>query len=126
MRDNDAKINLGKSVYKAVENVNTILRSALLGKDYRDQKGIDKLMSEQLDGSKNEYGWNKAKLGANAILSVSMAICRAAAAAQNIPLYSYLNKLLSPKYQKQHFALPCPAFNVINGGKHGGNQLAMQ
>jgi enolase len=46
MRDNDAKINLGKSVYKAVENVNTILRSALLGKDYRDQKGIDKLMSE--------------------------------------------------------------------------------
>ncbi len=79
-----------------------------------------------MDGSKNEYGWNKAKLGANAILAVSMAICRAAAAAHKIPLYSYINKQLLPKYQKQQFILPCPAFNVINGGKHGGNELAMQ
>lgn len=77
-------------------------------------------MSEQLDGQKNEYGYNKSKLGANAILSVSMAICRAAAQCENIPLYEYINKLVSAKYERK-LILPCPAFNVINGGKHAGN-----
>lgn len=77
------------------------------------------LMIEKLDGSKSEYGWNKAKLGANAILAVSMAICTAAAAGQNIPLFAYIRQLVGDK--SSNYLLPCPAFNVINGGKHGGN-----
>lgn len=82
-------------------------------------------MYEELDGSKNEYGWSKSKLGANAILSVSVAICKAAAAAYSLPVYEYIRKLYGEDEQKQ-FTLPVPAFNVINGGKHGGNELAMQ
>lgn len=82
-------------------------------------------MVEVLDGSKNEYGWCKSKLGANAILGVSMAVCRAAAASHSIPLYAYIRSLLKDT-DEEYYRLPCPAFNVINGGKHGGNELAMQ
>jgi enolase len=80
-------------------------------------------MVETLDGSQNEWGWVKSKLGANGILAVSMALARAGAAATGIPLYTYLAKLGGKKTDK--FILPVPSFNVINGGKHAGNKLAM-
>ncbi|CAJ1344662.1 unnamed protein product, partial [Effrenium voratum] len=81
LRDGDKGRLLGKGVLKAVENVNSLIAPKLLGMDVRDQKKIDEVMVQELDGSKNEWGWSKAKLGANAILAVSMAVCRAGAAA---------------------------------------------
>ncbi|GFY82706.1 enolase [Actinidia rufa] len=78
---------LGKGVSKAVENVNAIIAPALIGKDPRDQVAIDNFMVQQLDGTVNEWGWCKQKLGANAILAVSLAVCKAGASVQNIPLY---------------------------------------
>lgn len=83
-------------------------------------------MIQKLDGSKNDFGWSKGKLGANAILSVSLAIARAGASAQKIPLYRYLNNLSQNKVKGNKFVLPVPSFNVINGGKHAGNGLAFQ
>lgn len=82
-------------------------------------------MVEQLDGTKNEYGWVKKKLGANAILPVSMAITRAGAHEENMPLYKYIAEL-SGNSARDKFTLPIPSFNVINGGKHAGNTLAFQ
>lgn len=86
-------------------------------------------MVQKLDGSQNQFGWCKNKLGANAILAVSLAIARAGAAARRLPLYEHLHTLT--KESKLHpgkdkMILPCPSLNVINGGKHGGNGLAMQ
>merc|ERR1740129_890577 len=92
--------------------------------DVREQAGIDKKMVEQMDGSKNEWGWSKSKLGANAILAVSMAICRAGAAASEMPLYAYIAKISGKPTDK--FVMPVPSFNVINGGSHAGNRLACQ
>merc|ERR1712032_1326061 len=86
--------------------------------------GIDKLMVEELDGSKNEWGWSKAKIGANAILAVSMAVCRAGAAAREMPLYQYIAHISGKPTDK--FVMPVPPFNVINGGSHAGNRLACQ
>ncbi|KAF4676875.1 phosphopyruvate hydratase eno2 [Perkinsus chesapeaki] len=124
LRDGDKTRFQGKGVLKAVENVEKIIAPALIGKDVTDQAGIDKLMVEELDGTQNEWGWCKAKLGANAILSVSMAVCRAGAAASGMPLYKYIAKLAGKDTEK--FTMPCPCFNVINGGKHAGNRLACQ
>ena len=107
---------MGKGVTKAVENVNTIIAPALIGKDPTDQKLIDDLMI-QLDGTKN-----KGKLGANAILAVSMAVSKAGAAEKDIPLYKHISELAG----NSKLVLPVPAFNVINGGSHAGNKLAMQ
>eukprot|EP00386_Alphamonas_edax_P006868 GDKI01022219.1.p2 GENE.GDKI01022219.1~~GDKI01022219.1.p2 ORF type:complete len:351 (+),score=160.02 GDKI01022219.1:463-1515(+) len=81
-------------------------------------------MVQEIDGTKNEWGWCKSKLGANAILAVSMAVCRAGAAAKKMPLYKYVAHLAGKPTDK--FVLPVPAFNVINGGSHAGNKLAMQ
>lgn len=81
-------------------------------------------MVEQLDGSKNQYGWSKSKLGANAILAVSLALARAGAASNNVPLYQYIAQLSNKRTDK--YVLPVPSLNVINGGKHAGNKLAMQ
>jgi enolase len=107
---------LGKGVEKAVKNVLEIIGPAIVGKDSRDVKALDELM-KSLDGTPN-----KAKLGANAILGVSMAACRAGAAADGVPLYQFLNKLAgSPE-----MVMPVPCFNCINGGIHGGNYLAFQ
>jgi enolase len=78
---------MGKGVSKAVNNVNTIIAPALVGKDPTDQSGIDLFMVRELDGTQNEWGWPKAKLGANAILSVSLAVCKAGAGVKKIPLY---------------------------------------
>lgn len=80
-------------------------------------------MVEELDGSKNEWGWSKAKLGANAILAVSLALARAGAAYEKIPLYRYIARLAGRS--ETEFVLPVPALNVINGGSHAGNKLAM-
>ena len=107
---------MGKGVSKAVANVNEIIAPALIGQDPKDQRGIDKIMCD-LDGTDN-----KGKLGANAILAVSMAVCKAGAAELGIPLYKHIAELAgNPK-----LVLPVPSFNVINGGSHAGNKLAIQ
>eukprot|EP00922_Rhytidocystis_sp_ex-Travisia-forbesii_P017103 GHVS01025512.1.p1 GENE.GHVS01025512.1~~GHVS01025512.1.p1 ORF type:complete len:449 (+),score=61.08 GHVS01025512.1:120-1466(+) len=124
LRDKDEKRYLGKGVTKCVENVNKIIAPSLIGKDVTKQKELDRLMVEELDGSKNEWGWSKAKLGANAILAVSMALCRAGAAAEKMPLYEYIAKLAEKCTKKM--IMPVPCFNVLNGGSHAGNKLAMQ
>jgi len=124
LRDNDKSRLMGKGVLKAVSNVNDIIGPKLIGMDVTDQAGIDKIMVEELDGTKNEWGWCKAKLGANAILAVSMAVCRAGAAALEMPLYQYIAKLGGKPMDK--FVMPVPAMNVINGGSHAGNRLACQ
>ncbi|KAJ6331360.1 hypothetical protein OIU76_009858 [Salix suchowensis] len=113
---------LGKGVSKAVGNVNTIIGPALIGKDPTEQTSIDNLMVQQLDGTVNEWGWCKQKLGANAILAVSLAVCKAGAHAKGIPLYKHIANLAG----NNSLVLPVPAFNVINGGSHAGNKLAMQ
>merc|ERR1719221_1944331 len=93
LRDGDKNRLLGKGVLKAVENVNTMIAPKLVGLDVTKQTMIDKLMVETLDGTQNEWGWCKSKLGANAILAVSMAVCRAGAAASRMPLYKYIAEL---------------------------------
>merc|ERR1719160_2256285 len=82
------------------------------------------MMVESIDGSQNEWGWSKSNLGANAILAVSMAVCRAGAASMQMPLYEYIS-LISGKPTNE-FIMPVPSFNVINGGSHAGNRLACQ
>merc|ERR1712226_260600 len=118
MRDKVKSDWLGKGVNNAVNNVNTHIAEALTGKDLDlvNQSAMDQMLIE-LDGTDN-----KSKLGANAILGVSMAIARAASAEQNIPLYKHLANLAG----KSKLLLPVPCFNDINGGSHAGNRLAMQ
>jgi enolase len=113
LRDDDKKTYLGKGVLKAVENVNSKIAPELIGLDPRDQEAIDKLMIE-LDGTPN-----KAKLGANAILGVSMAVAKAAAEFSQLPLYRYLG---GPGAK----TLPCPMMNILNGGKHADNNVDFQ
>ncbi|XP_059451928.1 enolase [Corylus avellana] len=113
---------LGKGVLKAVENVNKIIGPALVGMDPTEQTKIDDYMVQKLDGTVNEWGWCKQKLGANAILAVSLAVCKAGALVKKIPLYQHIANLAGNKT----LVLPVPAFNVINGGSHAGNKLAMQ
>ncbi|GLJ46543.1 hypothetical protein SUGI_0980840 [Cryptomeria japonica] len=113
---------LGKGVSKAVANVNTIIGPVLIGKDPVDQTGIDNFMVQTLDGTQNEWGWCKQKLGANAILAVSLAVCKAGAHVKKIPLYQHIANVAGNK----NLVMPVPAFNVINGGSHAGNKLAMQ
>lgn len=100
---------LGNSVLKAVENVNTTLKEALVGNDY-DQKSLDRFMID-LDGTEK-----KEKIGANAILGVSLAFAWACSNAQNRPLYEYIGEL----YENNNFILPRPMLNIMNGGKHAG------
>ena len=115
LRDGGKRL-LGQGVKKAVKNVNTILNRKLKGLDVTKQEKIDELMID-IDGTKN-----KAKLGANAILGVSMAVTRAGALALGIPLYKYIAQLAETK----KLTLPIPCMNVINGGKHAGNELDFQ
>lgn len=118
MRDKDGQVHHGKGVLKAVENVNKIIAPALVGKpiDETKQADVDKLLNS-LDGTEN-----KSKLGANAILGVSIAMCKAGAARKGVPLYKHIADLAG----NREVMLPVPAFNVINGGSHAGNNLAMQ
>jgi len=124
LRDKDPARYLGKGVLTAVKNVNELIAPKLFGKNVLEQGELDKLMYEELDGSQNEWGWSKEKLGANAILAVSMAICRAGAASKNQPLYQRVAELAGKPTEK--FVMPVPAFNVINGGSHAGNALPCQ
>ena len=124
LRDGDKSRFLGKGVLKAVGNVNTIIAPAIVGKQVGHQQEIDDLMVKTLDGSQNEYGWPKSKLGANAILGVSLAYARATAAAHKTPLYKDLARIAGTAQDK--FILPLPCFNVINGGMHAENKLAFQ
>jgi len=123
LRDGGSRC-MGKGVTKAVANVNDLIAPKLVGLDVTDQAGIDKLMVETLDGTRNDWGWSKSSLGANAILGVSMAVCRAGAAAKQMTLYEYIAQLAKKPSDK--FVMPVPAFNVINGGSHAGNRLACQ
>lgn len=113
LRDGDKGRYLGKGVEKAVNNVNEIIAPELIGLDALDQVGIDSKMIE-LDGTPN-----KAKLGANAILAVSMATARAAAEALDVPLYVYLGGFNAKQ-------LPVPMMNIINGGEHADNNVDVQ
>jgi enolase len=126
LRDGDKSAYMGKGVSKAVQNVNSTISQALKGKSTLNQTEIDEYMVRQLDGSKNEFGWSKNKLGANAILAVSLAVARAGAAAKRLPLYHHIANISGRSNNNGKYILPCPSFNVINGGKHGGNGLAMQ
>ncbi|WP_440953123.1 phosphopyruvate hydratase [Methanococcoides sp. FTZ1] len=112
LRDKDERYN-GKGVLDAVENVNSTIAKELLGMDVRNQREIDELMIA-LDGTDN-----KMNFGANAILGVSMAVAKAAADSLGMPLYRYLGGTNA-------FALPVPTMNVLNGGKHAGNDLSIQ
>ena len=113
LRDEDKDIYLGKGVLKAVHNVNETIFNELVGYDVREQELIDKIMLE-LDGTDN-----KSKLGANAMLAVSMAVAKAAAAASNLPLYRYIGGVNAR-------TLPVPMLNILNGGAHADNSIDFQ
>jgi enolase len=113
LRDNDKKRYLGKGVLKAVANVNEIIALELIGKNPKKQKEIDHLMIK-LDGTKN-----KAKLGANAILGVSLAVAKAAAQDEGVSIFKYLGGDNARR-------LPIPFFNILNGGKHADNNVDIQ
>jgi len=113
LRDNDKKKYVGKGVLKAVKNVNSTIAPLLLGYDVADQTGIDQLMIE-LDGTEN-----KGKLGANAMLAVSMAVAKAAAEEANLPLFRYIGGTNAK-------TLPIPMMNILNGGAHADNKIDFQ
>ncbi len=115
LRDDDKR-----GVSKAIANVNDIIAPKLIGKDPSNQKELDDLMLV-LDGTPN-----KSRLGANAILPVSMAICRAGAAAKKIPLYQHIADIAGFKLQASSFKMPLPSFNILNGGAHAKNELELQ
>jgi len=118
LRDKDGSRYRGKGVLTAVSNINDIIGPALLSMniDCTQQKEVDDILLK-LDGTEN-----KSYLGANAILAVSMACCKAGAAQKGVPLYEHIASLSG----NTNVILPVPAFNVINGGSHAGNKLAMQ
>lgn len=113
LRDNDKKKYVGKGVLKAVKNVNTTIAEALVGMEVSEQAAIDQAMID-LDGTPN-----KAKLGANAILAVSMAVAKAAADEADLPLYRYIGGTNSK-------TLPIPMMNILNGGAHADNKIDFQ
>lgn len=117
LRDKDPERYLGKGVLSAVHNINTHIRDALIGKDAMDQVTLDQIMLD-LDGTEN-----KSKLGANAILAVSLAAAKAAANESGIPLYSHIARLNGSDGQ---FSLPVPMMNIINGGEHADNNVDIQ
>lgn len=120
LRDGDKTRYMGKGVEKAVDNINKIIAPALIGKSVLDQREVDNLMLE-LDGTEN-----KEKLGANAILGVSMAVCRAGALEAKKPLYKYLFEDLKVPNPIGKYSLPTPLMNIINGGEHASNNLDIQ
>ena len=113
LRDNDKKVYMGKGVLKAVSNVNDIIAEQLIGYPVNDQTGIDKKLIE-LDGTEN-----KGKLGANALLAVSMAAAEAAAQESDLPLFRYLGGVNAT-------VLPMPLMNILNGGVHADNKIDYQ
>lgn len=117
LRDKDPERYNGMGVLCAVKNVNTSIKKILLGQEVSQQAVIDEKMLA-LDGSEN-----KINLGANAILGVSLAVCRAAASEKGIPLYQYINEICDMNVKPK---LPIPMFNVLNGGQHSDNGLSIQ
>ena len=113
LRDNDKNRYLGKGVLKAVNNVNTVIKNALINKNIFNQEEIDNILIK-LDGTSN-----KSNLGANAILGVSLACAKAAAKALNIELYEYINK-------EENKSIPTPLMNILNGGAHASNNVDIQ
>jgi len=113
LRDKDAKRYLGKGVLNAVKNVNEVIAPEIVGMEAREQVAIDQTMLA-LDGTET-----KSKLGANAILAVSLAVCKAAAQASNLPLFQYLGGVSAR-------TLPVPMMNIINGGAHADNNVDLQ
>lgn len=113
LRDGDKAFYIGKSVLKAVENVNTTIFNELVGYDVREQELIDKLLLE-IDGTDN-----KSNLGANAMLAVSLAVAKAGAKASNLPLYRYIGGVNAS-------TLPVPMMNILNGGAHADNSIDFQ
>ena len=120
LRDGDKARFNGKGVLKAVNNVNEIIAPRLIGKDVSKQEALDKLMIE-LDGTET-----KSNLGANAILSVSLACAKAAAKAKGIELYQYIRTLVPAFDDEFIYKLPVPMLNVINGGAHADNTIDFQ
>ncbi|XP_025241103.1 alpha-enolase-like, partial [Theropithecus gelada] len=118
LRDSDKTRYMGKGISKAVEHMVKTIAPALVSKklNVTEQEKIDKLLIE-MDGTEN-----KSKFGANAILGVSLAICKASAVEKGVPLYRHIADLAG----NSEVILPIPAFNVINGGSHAGNKLAIQ
>ena len=117
LRDGDTSRYLGKGVLKAVEAVNGRIRDALVGKDALDQRALDAAMLE-LDGTDNKAG-----LGANAILAVSLAAAKAAAIEKGVPLYAHIADLHG---QSGQFRMPVPMMNILNGGEHADNNVDIQ
>uniref|UniRef100_S4RG79 Enolase n=1 Tax=Petromyzon marinus TaxID=7757 RepID=S4RG79_PETMA len=118
LRDDDKGRYLGKDISKAVSHINDTIAPALLSQSFSvvEQEAIDQFMLD-LDGTEN-----KSKFGANAVLGVSLAVCKAGAGEKGVPLYRHIADLAG----NSEVILPVPAFNVINGGSHAGNKLAMQ
>ncbi|MGL5048903.1 MAG: phosphopyruvate hydratase [Shewanella sp.] len=117
LRDGDKSRYLGKGVLTAVANINGVIRAALLGKDATAQAELDQIMID-LDGTEN-----KDKLGANAILAVSLAAAKAAAAFKGIPLYAHIAELNGTPGQ---YSMPVPMMNILNGGEHADNNVDIQ
>ncbi|MCS5581610.1 MAG: phosphopyruvate hydratase [Gammaproteobacteria bacterium] len=117
LRDKDPNRYLGKGVLSAVQNVNTAIRSKLVGMNVTDQVALDQAMLD-LDGTDN-----KSNLGANAILAVSLAAAKAAASETSVPLYVYIARLNGTEGQ---YSLPVPMMNIINGGEHADNNIDIQ
>jgi enolase len=120
LRDNDPKRYLGKGVLSAVNNVTHIIAPAVMGMETTDQVAVDNKLI-QLDGTEN-----KSKLGANATLAVSMAVCKAGAASKNLSLFKWIFELAKAQGMNSHLQVPTPLFNMINGGLHGAGNLDFQ
>ncbi len=117
LRDGDKSRYLGKGVLKAVDNINTTIKDLLVGMDAADQRALDTAMIDA-DGTEN-----KANFGANAILAVSLAAAKAAAAAKNIPLYQHIADVNGTPGQ---YTMPVPMMNILNGGEHADNNVDIQ
>jgi len=116
LRDGDKQRYLGKGVLKAVENINTVIRELLVGADVTDQRALDRAMIDA-DGTDN-----KAVLGANAILAVSLAAAKAAAQSKKMPLYAHIAEINGT----ENFSMPVPMMNILNGGEHADNNVDIQ
>ncbi len=117
LRDNDQNHYMGKGVRKTVQNIETIIAPKLIGKNSNNQKDIDDIILS-LDTSAN-----KATLGANATLPVSMAVCRTQAISEKLPLFKYIQKIAPTPFVTR---IPTPLFNILNGGKHAGGNIDFQ
>lgn len=117
LRDGDSQRYLGKGVLKAVENINTTIKSLLVGKDATEQRALDQAMLDA-DGTDN-----KSVLGANAILAVSLAAAKAAAIAKQVPLYQHIAEVNGTPGQ---YSMPVPMMNILNGGEHADNNVDIQ